>query len=75
MTDEAKPLEMSLSIDRKFSDGNYGSYSMMATVSHVTLDTTQEEIDALLNNTGKMVYSAEIAFLRTKLKDMEVKIP
>lgn len=68
---EAQPLTTTVSIDRKVSDGQYGSYGMFVSVSGITEDTAPEEIEAVLES-GKMGYGLMVKFLRQRIADAQV---
>lgn len=63
------PPRVAISVERKLSDGNYGSYGASIHISGVTADTTEEEIDALLGVGGKLAWAKMIAELGPKLEE------
>jgi len=63
---EVKPLSLCISATRRVNLGNYESADVFLSISNVTEQTTQEEIDALLNGNGKIAYSSLTRALQEK---------
>lgn len=62
-------LSLSISIDRKISDGNYGSAGAFISLSGITAETTQADIDELLNGAGALAYKAVASKVNEKVKE------
>lgn len=58
---------ISVSVDRKVSDGNYGSIGVFTSISGVTLETSDEEMDALLDQ-GAVMFKKIKAKIKEQLK-------
>lgn len=74
MTDEdAQELTSTISISRKVSDGNYGGAEAFISVSGISVGTTAEEVEELLDTT-KIVYDAMKGRLQQRITDLLNKV-
>lgn len=62
------PLSISLSVDRKINLGNFESAGAFVSISGVTAETTEEEIDALIAGNGALAFAKIAASLNEKVK-------
>ena len=68
MTTEAPPLTMSLSLSRKINTGNYESVDVFVSVSGITAETTEAEIEQLLGS--RIAWDAIRHDLRAKSEEV-----
>ena len=64
-------LELSLSLSRKVNLGNYESADVFVSLSGLTSETTQAEIDELLGGAGALAYRAIADQLKEKVAKMK----
>lgn len=62
------PLSISLSVSRKINLGNYESADAFVSISGVTAETTEAEIDALIEGKGALAFQKIAAALNEKVK-------
>ena len=66
---ESPELTLSLSIGRKITDGNFGSYDAFACLSGITKNTTAEEMDELLSKQGALALPKLKADLKRQFEE------
>lgn len=62
------PLSISLSVSRKVNLGNYESADAFVSISGVTAETTEEEMDALIAGNGALAFAKIASALKEKVK-------
>lgn len=67
MTDK---LSVSISLSRKMNLGNYESADVFISVSGITDETTESEIDDLIEGNGALAYKKIAAALADKCKSV-----
>lgn len=63
-------LRFSIGIDRKVSDGNYGSAGINIHLAGITEDTTEADIDSLIEGKGKIAYARIVEAVRARMVDV-----
>lgn len=63
------PLTTAVSLSRKVSDGNYGTAEVFLSISGITAETTEEEMDEQLEQ-GKVAFSKLATAVKHRVKDM-----
>lgn len=64
-------LSLSVSVSRKINLGNYESADVFLSVSGVTAQTTEAEVDELLATTGKLAYSKIAAQVNARVGELK----
>ena len=67
----SEKLELSLSLSRKVNLGNYESADVFVSLSGLTSETTQAEIDELLSGAGALAYRSIADQLKEKVAKMK----
>lgn len=70
MENEKKPLVLTISLARKIGLPAYGNAECFLSISGIEKGTTEEEIDALINDEGALAYKKIAAVLRTKTAEI-----
>jgi len=68
-------LSLSISLSQKVNTAPYESADVFVSLSGVTEDTTQEEIDNLLNGKGALAYSKLVCTLKSRVAEIRSKCP
>lgn len=70
MATKREELAISVSLERTVNLGNYESAKVWLSVAGVRPGTTEAEVEALLENEGRIVYSAIARRMREKVDAM-----
>ena len=70
MDEEKKPLTLTISLARKIGLPQYGNAEVFLSVGGITSGTSEEEIDALINDEGALAYKKIAAVLRAKTAEI-----
>lgn len=63
-------LYMGMSISRKVNLGNYESADVHLSMNGITVETTEAEMDAMLNEQGALAFSKMKEKLKEKVKEL-----
>ena len=66
---EKPTLTLSVSVGRKITDNNYGSHDVFECLSGITMDTTEEEMDALLAKQGALAQAKLAAEIKRRISE------
>ena len=72
MSDHAKPTA-TISMAMKLNLGNYESAEVFMSIAGISEDTTEQEIDLLLDNKAKVAYDHLKARLNGRLQEIVAK--
>ena len=68
MKEDQKNLSITISLERTLNLGNYNSAKVFISLGGITKDTTEEEMDELLDGQGALAYSKVKTALAAKVK-------
>ncbi len=71
MCEDNGPPRATVSASMKVNLGNYSSAEAFVSVQGVRAETTAEEVEALMETTGKIAWTALKAKLMAKIADLE----
>lgn len=60
-------LTLSVSVGRKITDSNYGSHDVFECLSGITKDTTEADIDDMLNRQGALAHRKLVQSIKDRL--------
>ena len=64
---DKSPLSLSLSLSRKINLGNFESADVFLSLSGITVDTTEAEMDELLDGNGALAFKKLSARIKEKV--------
>ena len=68
MAEDTRPLTATVSLGRKISDSDFGSFDHFLSIHSITAETTDEEMEAVLETT-RVAFSREVAHMRELIKE------